>query len=155
MSTNPQRKVDITDDLMETDVSFSYVAGITRLYLPSYQPTKQPNNNNNRYSVEWVPKPELTWENRMSRYHDSRFLPGALLVFNSNHAHIMVHPHRLYITTRYPSPITHVTHTTRHPSFKALSRFTGCRSSTRSFWCFCSPLSSRLSSCVCSRYPPG
>mmetsp|Transcript_43249 Transcript_43249/g.117081 ORF Transcript_43249/g.117081 Transcript_43249/m.117081 type:complete len:550 (+) Transcript_43249:564-2213(+) len=78
VSTNPQRKVDITDDLMETDVSFSYVAGITRLYLPSYQPTKQPNNNNNnnRYSVEWVPKPELTWENRMSRYHDSRFLPG-------------------------------------------------------------------------------
>jgi hypothetical protein len=29
------------------------------------------------YSVEWVAKPELAWKDRMSRYHDSRFLPGS------------------------------------------------------------------------------
>lgn len=51
VSTNPQRKVDITDEEIDTDVSFSY-------------------------SVEWVAKPNLKWEDRMSRYHDSRFLPG-------------------------------------------------------------------------------
>lgn len=51
VSTNPQRKVDITDEYMETDVGFSY-------------------------SVEWVAKPDLKWDDRMSRYHDSRFLPG-------------------------------------------------------------------------------
>jgi len=28
-------------------------------------------------SVEWVSKPALKWEDRMSRYHDSRFLPGS------------------------------------------------------------------------------
>jgi hypothetical protein len=28
-------------------------------------------------SVEWVSKPLLKWEDRMSRYHDSRFLPGS------------------------------------------------------------------------------
>lgn len=51
VSTNPQRKVDITEEFDGTEVTFSY-------------------------SVEWVPRPDLTWENRMSRYHDSRFLPG-------------------------------------------------------------------------------
>merc|ERR1719181_1160635 len=51
VSTNPQRKVDITDEASDVEVPFSY-------------------------SVEWVPKPGLTWENRLSRYHDSRFLPG-------------------------------------------------------------------------------
>ncbi|KAJ8599045.1 hypothetical protein CTAYLR_009812 [Chrysophaeum taylorii] len=51
VSTNPQRKVDITDEFDGTEVAFSY-------------------------SVEWVPRPDLAWENRMSRYHDSRFLPG-------------------------------------------------------------------------------
>mmetsp|Transcript_41743 Transcript_41743/g.94262 ORF Transcript_41743/g.94262 Transcript_41743/m.94262 type:complete len:597 (-) Transcript_41743:525-2315(-) len=52
VSTNPQRKLDITAESVDIDVSFSY-------------------------SVEWVPKPELKWEDRMSRYHDSRFLPGS------------------------------------------------------------------------------
>jgi len=52
VSTNPQRKLDITDDEVDIDVSFSY-------------------------SVEWVNKPDLKWTERMSRYHDSRFLPGS------------------------------------------------------------------------------
>merc|ERR1712185_429607 len=51
VSTNPQRKVDITNEVSDIEVPFSY-------------------------SVEWVPKPDLSWEDRMSRYHDSRFLPG-------------------------------------------------------------------------------
>ncbi|KAJ1463256.1 hypothetical protein M885DRAFT_504871 [Pelagophyceae sp. CCMP2097] len=51
VSTNPQRKVDITDEFDGTEVAFSY-------------------------SVEWVPRPDLVWGQRMSRYHDSRFLPG-------------------------------------------------------------------------------
>jgi len=51
VSTNPQRKVDITDEFDGTEVSFSY-------------------------SVEWVPRPDLKWGQRMSRYHDSRFVPG-------------------------------------------------------------------------------
>jgi len=51
VSTNPQRKVDITDEFDGTEVAFSY-------------------------SVEWVPRTDLKWVDRMSRYHDSRFLPG-------------------------------------------------------------------------------
>ena len=51
VSTNPQRKVDITDEFDGTEVTFSY-------------------------SVDWVPRPDLAWSDRMSRYHDSRFLPG-------------------------------------------------------------------------------
>jgi len=51
VSTNPQRKVDITEEFDGTEVAFSY-------------------------SVEWVARPDLKWGARMSRYHDSRFLPG-------------------------------------------------------------------------------
>lgn len=51
VSTNPQRKVDITDEFDGTEVAFSY-------------------------SVEWVARLDLKWGARMSRYHDSRFLPG-------------------------------------------------------------------------------
>mmetsp|Transcript_27999 Transcript_27999/g.85882 ORF Transcript_27999/g.85882 Transcript_27999/m.85882 type:complete len:588 (+) Transcript_27999:41-1804(+) len=51
VSTNPARKVDITDMYDGTPVTFSY-------------------------SVEWVPRPDLKYSERMSRYHDSRFLPG-------------------------------------------------------------------------------
>mmetsp|Transcript_6274 Transcript_6274/g.9514 ORF Transcript_6274/g.9514 Transcript_6274/m.9514 type:complete len:602 (-) Transcript_6274:315-2120(-) len=52
VSTNPQRKVDITDELEGTEVSFSY-------------------------SVEWVPEPNLPYEHRISRYVDNRFLPSS------------------------------------------------------------------------------
>jgi hypothetical protein len=51
VSTNPQRKVDITEEFDGTEVAFSY-------------------------SVEWVARSDLQWGARMSRYHDSRFLPG-------------------------------------------------------------------------------
>lgn len=51
VSTNPQRKVDITDEFDGTEVAFSY-------------------------SVEWISRLDLRWGARMSRYHDSRFLPG-------------------------------------------------------------------------------
>jgi len=51
VSTNPQRKVDITEEFDGTEVAFSY-------------------------SVEWSARPDLDWEARMTRYHDSRFLPG-------------------------------------------------------------------------------
>ena len=51
VSTNPQRKVDITEEFDGTEVSFSY-------------------------SVEWLARLDLKWGSRMSRYHDSRFLPG-------------------------------------------------------------------------------
>mmetsp|Transcript_30691 Transcript_30691/g.94947 ORF Transcript_30691/g.94947 Transcript_30691/m.94947 type:complete len:504 (+) Transcript_30691:140-1651(+) len=51
VSTNPQRKVDITEEFDGTEVAFSY-------------------------SVEWVARSDLKWDSRMSRYHDSRFLPG-------------------------------------------------------------------------------
>lgn len=51
VSTFPQRKVDITDELDNTEIAFSF-------------------------SVEWQPRLDLRWEDRMSRYHDSRFLPG-------------------------------------------------------------------------------
>lgn len=51
VSTNPQRKVDITEEFDGTEVAFSY-------------------------SVEWVTRMDLEWPARMSRYHDSRFLPG-------------------------------------------------------------------------------
>ena len=49
VSTFPQRKVDITDELDNTEIAFSF-------------------------SVEWQPRLDLRWEDRMSRYHDSRFL---------------------------------------------------------------------------------
>jgi hypothetical protein len=55
VSTNPQRKVDISDEYGGVVVSFTY-------------------------SVEWVHLPDLIWEDRMSRYHDSRFLPGTFEV---------------------------------------------------------------------------
>jgi len=51
VSTNPQRKVDITEEFDGTEVAFSY-------------------------SVEWLARLDLKWGSRMSRYHDSRFLPG-------------------------------------------------------------------------------
>jgi len=51
VSTNPQRKVDITDQIDGTEVAFSY-------------------------SVEWISRLDINWSSRMSRYHDSRFLPG-------------------------------------------------------------------------------
>jgi len=51
VSTNPQRKVDITEQIDGTEVAFSY-------------------------SVEWISRLDLNWSSRMSRYHDSRFLPG-------------------------------------------------------------------------------
>lgn len=51
VSTNPQRKVDITEEFDGTEVAFSY-------------------------SVEWTARLDLSWGARMSRYHDSRFLPG-------------------------------------------------------------------------------
>ena len=46
------RRVDITDVTGAKTVQFSY-------------------------SVEWYDEPDLLWKNRMSRYADSRFLPGS------------------------------------------------------------------------------
>lgn len=47
-----ERRVDITDVNVPKTVKFSY-------------------------SVEWVEEPSLEWKDRMSRYADSRFLPGS------------------------------------------------------------------------------
>ena len=47
------RRVDITDVTGAKTVQFSY-------------------------SVEWYDEPDLLWKNRMSRYADSRFLPGSI-----------------------------------------------------------------------------
>lgn len=51
VTTKPDQRVEITDE-MPTDVEFTY-------------------------GVEWVRQPDWTWENRMNRYHDSRFLPDS------------------------------------------------------------------------------
>ena len=55
LSTDSEKKVDITDTTKGVDVDFTY-------------------------SVEWYPEPELKWRDRMSRYHDSRFLPSTFEV---------------------------------------------------------------------------
>mmetsp|Transcript_41052 Transcript_41052/g.52920 ORF Transcript_41052/g.52920 Transcript_41052/m.52920 type:complete len:598 (+) Transcript_41052:145-1938(+) len=52
VSTNPQRKVDITDAADGTEVTFSY-------------------------SVDWVNEPHLNHANRITRYVDNRFLPSS------------------------------------------------------------------------------
>mmetsp|Transcript_7080 Transcript_7080/g.11417 ORF Transcript_7080/g.11417 Transcript_7080/m.11417 type:complete len:596 (+) Transcript_7080:92-1879(+) len=52
VSTNPQRKVDITDMADGTQVTFSY-------------------------SVDWVHEPHLAHADRISRYVDNRFLPAS------------------------------------------------------------------------------
>ncbi|KAG7365326.1 endomembrane protein 70-domain containing protein [Nitzschia inconspicua] len=52
VTTDIDRKVDITDIHNEKHIQFSY-------------------------SVEWYEEPNLTWKNRMSRYAESRFLPSS------------------------------------------------------------------------------
>ena len=52
VTTDADRRVDITNSHKPTEVQFSY-------------------------SVDWVWEKDLTWKTRMSRYHDSRFLPGS------------------------------------------------------------------------------
>ena len=52
VTTDSDRKVDITDTNKPTEVQFSY-------------------------SVEWVYEKNLPWKYRMTRYHDSRFLPSS------------------------------------------------------------------------------
>lgn len=52
VTTKVEQKVEITKEIEGTDVQFTY-------------------------EVEWLERPDLTWENRMSRYHDSRFLPDS------------------------------------------------------------------------------
>jgi len=55
LSTDSERKVDITDPTKPVDVQFTY-------------------------SVEWYEEPELKWKDRMTRYHDPRFLPSSFEV---------------------------------------------------------------------------
>jgi len=55
LSTDSEKKVDITDVTKGVNVDFTY-------------------------SVEWYPEPDLKWRDRMSRYHDSRFLPSTFEV---------------------------------------------------------------------------
>jgi len=55
LSTDSEKKVDITDASKSVDVDFTY-------------------------SVEWYLEPELKWKDRMTRYHDSRFLPSTFEV---------------------------------------------------------------------------
>lgn len=50
VTTDPARKIDITDVTKEQHIQFSY-------------------------SVEWEEEPDLVWKKRMTRYVDSRFLP--------------------------------------------------------------------------------
>jgi len=52
VSTNPQRKVDITTAADGTEVTFSY-------------------------SVEWINEPHISPSNRINRYSDNRFLPSS------------------------------------------------------------------------------
>lgn len=52
VTTDMDRRVDITDVTRPKSVQFSY-------------------------SVEWYDEPDLLWKNRMTRYADSRFLPGS------------------------------------------------------------------------------
>mmetsp|Transcript_1716 Transcript_1716/g.3842 ORF Transcript_1716/g.3842 Transcript_1716/m.3842 type:complete len:628 (-) Transcript_1716:1269-3152(-) len=52
VTTNTDRKIDITDVTEEHHIQFSY-------------------------SVEWFSEPDLVWKKRMTRYIDSRFLPGS------------------------------------------------------------------------------
>mmetsp|Transcript_7532 Transcript_7532/g.11385 ORF Transcript_7532/g.11385 Transcript_7532/m.11385 type:complete len:636 (+) Transcript_7532:64-1971(+) len=52
VTTDLERKVDITDASRPIEVQFSY-------------------------SVEWYDEPELNWKDRMTRYSDSRFLPSS------------------------------------------------------------------------------
>ena len=39
--------------------------------------TKRPQTVSFSYSVVWYEEPNLTWKDRMTRYSDSRFLPGS------------------------------------------------------------------------------
>jgi len=55
LSTDSEKKVDITDPSKSVDVEFTY-------------------------SVEWYIDPETKWKDRMDRYHDSRFLPNTFEV---------------------------------------------------------------------------
>jgi len=55
LSTDSEKKVDITDTTKSLDVEFTY-------------------------SVEWFTDKDLKWKDRMSRYHDSRFLPNTFEV---------------------------------------------------------------------------
>lgn len=52
VTTDSDRRVDITDTNKPTEVQFSY-------------------------SVDWVWEKNLPWKYRMTRYHDSRFLPSS------------------------------------------------------------------------------
>eukprot|EP00537_Pseudo-nitzschia_pungens_P004756 CAMPEP_0172376938 /NCGR_PEP_ID=MMETSP1060-20121228/68644_1 /TAXON_ID=37318 /ORGANISM="Pseudo-nitzschia pungens, Strain cf. cingulata" /LENGTH=627 /DNA_ID=CAMNT_0013104603 /DNA_START=45 /DNA_END=1928 /DNA_ORIENTATION=+ len=52
LTTDTDRKIDITDVTKEQHIQFSY-------------------------SVEWIEEPDLVWKKRMTRYVDSRFLPSS------------------------------------------------------------------------------
>jgi len=52
VTTDTDRRVDITDATKEQHIQFSY-------------------------SVDWVEEPDLVWKKRMTRYSDSRFLPSS------------------------------------------------------------------------------
>ena len=51
VTTDPKRRVDITDTSVGKEIVFSY-------------------------SVEWLHQPHIKYEQRMERYHDSAFLPS-------------------------------------------------------------------------------
>jgi len=52
VTTDTDRRVDITDETKDMHIQFSY-------------------------SVEWFEEPDLVWKHRMSRYAESRFLPSS------------------------------------------------------------------------------